>query len=334
MKKPLVGVVHNVPPGEGTPGYEASLDVIVQVTAVEDALGQLGYPCARIPFTRDLHAFLRLFRDTEPDVIFNLCETVDEDAALVSHPAAVFELMGIPFTGSPSKALMYSTDKGSAKQIMAASGICTPGFLVYDGSLSWNPEALGFPVIVKPRLEDASIGIEQDSVCEDPQALAKYLPPAHARFGELIVEEYIGGREFNLSVICCPEPKALPPAEIDYSSFPKGLYPILGYRAKWKADSPEYINSPRVFPPDLGDDLARDLEDRALRCFRLFHLRDYGRVDMRLTSGGDLSVLEINANPCLSPDAGFAAAFERSGGTYVQMIGTILESTLKRQVPP
>ncbi|MCK9230184.1 MAG: hypothetical protein M0Q23_03085 [Syntrophales bacterium] len=334
MKKPLIALVHNVPASEGAPGYAASLDVIVQLEAVEEALGHLGYPFSRVPFTRDLHAFLARFRETDAGVIFNLCETVDEDASLGPHPAAVFELMDIPFTGSSSQALMYSTDKGMAKLVMAASGINTPGFLVYDGHSPWNPHTLRFPVIVKPRFEDAGIGIDQESICEDPEALAKFLPLSQARFGECIVEEYINGREFNLSVICNPSPTPLPVAEIDYSSFPEGLYPILGYAAKWDVDSPEYVNSPRVFPADLDDDLAHDLEETALLCFRLFHLRDYGRVDMRLTSKGEISVLEINANPCLSPDAGFAAAFGQTGGTYAEMIGRILASALNRTSKP
>ncbi|MDD5475631.1 MAG: hypothetical protein PHU03_03855 [Syntrophales bacterium] len=324
MNKPLVALVHNVPVAKGSFGLAASMDVLDQMEAVGKALDNLEYPWKRIPFTRDFSAFVKQVVQDNIQIIFNLCETVDEEASLAAHPAAVFELMGIHFTGSPAKGLMLSTDKATAKLLMAASGIKTPAFIIHDGTVTCNIDTLSLPVIVKPRFEDASIGIDQESVFEDKERLMAELPVIQKRFGSLIVEEYIGGREFNVSLFGYPVPATLPVAEIDFSSFPETTYPILGYRAKWDASSFEYHNSPRVFPDHLPPSLLRSLEAAALECFRLFHLRDYGRVDMRVASGGDVYVLEVNANPCLAPDAGFAAAIEQAGISYAEMVDCIV----------
>jgi len=244
---------------------------------------------------------------------FNLCESVDEDPQLTWHPAALLELLGIPFTGSPSAAIMLTTDKLLAKRLMTTNGIRTPNYLVYIGQENFNTSTLRFPVIIKPRFEDASIGIDQESIFKEEKTLKSGLKEFSERFGHLLVEEYINGREFNISLLGHPVAKALPVAEINFSSFPEELYPIVGYRAKWEKNSFEYKHTPRVFPADLSQRLQKKLNDTALSCFHLFQLRDYGRVDVRMDSKERIYVLEVNANPCLSPDAGLAAASNKAG---------------------
>ncbi len=264
------------------------------------------------------------------EMAFNLCETVDENPQLAGHPAAVLELMGIPFSGSPSPAITLTTDKLMTKRLLKAKGIGSPNYLVYNGTAAFHAEALTFPVIVKPRFQDASIGIDQESVFSSVKELHAKVGKLFDRFGTLLVEEYIAGREFNISLLGHPSPKALPVAEIDFSGFPEGLFPIVGYKAKWDTSSPEYRHTARRFPEDLPDALRRGLEQTALECFRLFMLRDYGRVDVRVDQAGQIHVLEINANPCLSPDAGFAAAAERAGINYSKMVGHFLDFIIQR----
>ena len=205
-----------------------------------------------------------------------------------------------------------------------------PAYLTVNGTEAFDSAALRFPVIVKPRFEEASIGIDQESVFKDPVALTKKLDSFRVRFGSLIVEEYIAGREFNISLFGYPETQALPIAEIDFSAFPETLYPIVGYRAKWDKASFEYRHTPRRFPEKLPRELDRKLKATARRCFSLFMLRDYGRIDIRVDPHGRAYVLEVNANPCLSPDAGFAAAFRETGSTYSQLISDITDFTMKR----
>ena len=141
---------------------------------------------------------------------------------------------------------------------------------------------------------------------------------------QILVEEFVRGREFNVALFGYPEAQVLPLAEIDFGDFPAGLHRIVGYRAKWAVTSFEYLHTPRRFPADLPGALQADMGRLALDCFRLFGLRDYGRVDLRLDAAGRPYILEINANPCLSPDAGFAAAVAQSNRTYPAMIREFL----------
>jgi len=306
------------------------MDVLTQVEAIEGALSGLGHATARIPFTRELDGFISGIRAERVDLVLNLCETVDEDPTLAWHPAAVLELLGIAFSGSPSSALMLTADKVLTKRLLKASHIGTPDYRVYEGLKGFEPGGLKFPVIVKPRFQDASIGIDQESIFEDERSLLRGLEPFRARFGTLLVEEYIRGREFNISVFGYPTPTVLPLAEIDFSAFPQKLYHIVGYRAKWEKGSFEYHNTPRSFPDDLPWGLRSSLERTALDCFSLFMVRDYGRVDIRVDDQGRVYVLEVNANPCLSPDAGLAAAFRRTGLDYPQLVASLTEFAQQR----
>ncbi len=325
-----IGIIHNRPIPQGEPNWESSLDVMVQVEAIGAALGELGHTYATIPFDRDLAAFVAQLGREEVDIAFNLCESVDDDPLLIGHPAAVLELLGLPFTGSSAMALMLSTDKVLCKRAMQAAGIPTPGFFLYEGGRVALPPGLTFPLLMKPRWQDASIGIDQESLLRSPAGIEQALAAHYQRFGPLVVEEYLAGREFNVALLGYPEPRVMPLAEIDFTGFPAELFRIVGYRAKWDETSPEYSTTNRVFPDNLPAALAAELRRVAAECFHLFDLRDYGRVDMRLDGKGRVQVLEINANPCLSPDAGFAAAVTASGLDYTAMVGELLKLATKR----
>jgi D-alanine-D-alanine ligase len=330
MPKARIGIIHNEPVLAGKEFSEASHDVLVQVEAIEKVLMESGYPTARVPFTKNLKGFTQRMSEARVQAAFNLCETVDEDPQLAGHPAAVLELMGVPFTGSPSMALMLTTDKLMSKRLLRAKGMRTPDYLVYESLGSFNPGILTYPVIAKPRYQDASIGIDQGSVFKSKKELLDGIERLYAQFGTLIIEEFVDGREFNVSLIGYPRARVLPIAEIDFEQFPEGLFPIVGYRAKWERSSFEYNHTPRIFPMDLSPGLTATIENTALDCFRLFLLRDYGRIDLRMDKAGRIHVLELNANCCLSPDAGFAAAAERSGSSYSEMVIELLDSVMKR----
>jgi len=306
--------------------------VVAQVEAIERVLQHSGHSCVRLPFTRDVQGFSQSFKEHMPDIVFNLCETVDEDAHLIWHAAAVLELLGTPFTGSTSAALMLTSDKLLTKRLLKAREIRTPNYMVYDGSRGFSSALLKFPVIVKPRFEDASIGIDQESIFENEQVLRQGLEQFLSRFGPVLVEDYIPGREFNITLLGYPAARTLPIAEIDFSTFPENLYPIVGYRAKWEKTSFEYHHTPRMFPQNLPQWLSSKLERLALECFHLFMVKDYGRVDMRVDDHGKIYVLEVNANPCLSPDAGFAASAQEAGLDYSETIGMIAAFAMQRGI--
>ncbi|MFA4911297.1 MAG: ATP-grasp domain-containing protein [Desulfobacteria bacterium] len=330
VERRTIGIAYNEPVLTGHPFSEASLDVLSQVEAVENALGDIGISSVRIPFTKEVGLFVQRVDEEGIEMIFNLCETIDEDPRFAGHPASVMELIGIPFSGSPSIALMLTADKLLTKRLLKAGGIKTPKYRFYDNVTSFFPHTLNYPVIVKPRFQEASIGIDQDSLFTDEDQLRKGLPEFYERFGPVLVEEYIEGKEFNVSLLGYPLGRALPVAEIDFSNFPESLYPIVGYRAKWDIESFEYHNTPRRFPEWLPNDLMRKMERVALDCFRICMLRDYGRIDIRIDSKGKIYVLEVNANPCLSPNAGFAAAIDKEGMTYSDFVKDLLDFMTER----
>ena len=327
-----IGLIHNQPIPKGEPNWESSADVMVQVEAIGEALTGMGQAWSAIPFTRDLAGFTARVKAEGINLAFNLCESVDEDPLLIGHPAAVLELLGLPFTGSPSQALMLSTDKLLMKMVLRAAGLRTPGSFTYEGEELRRLPGLTYPLLMKPRWQDASIGIDQESIIRSPKELQPSLRHWYQSFGPLVVEEYLEGREFNLSLLGYPTPKIMPLAEIDFTGFPAGLFPIVGYRAKWDDSTTEYHTTNRVFPDNLPENLARAMRRLARECFQLFGLRDYARVDLRLDGRGRPHVLEVNANPCLSPDAGFAAAVARSGRDYSGMVAELLRM-VGRRVP-
>jgi D-alanine-D-alanine ligase len=303
-----IAIVYNRPAATGSANWQSSQDVLRQVEAVEQSFAELATPAVRLPFDRDLRTFLEVLRQEQVDAVFNLCESVDDNPHLGGHPAAVFELLGLPFTGSGSLALMLTTDKLLAKRQLSAAGLATPAYFTYDGDPSGPLPDMPLPAIIKPRFEDASIGIDQESVVFTAQELGAKLPDFYQRYGPLLVEQFITGREFNISLFGYPAPQVLPMAEIDFSSFPRELHRIVGYKAKWDENAFEFHHTPRCFPQDLPAVAEKNLRQAAAAAYQLFMLRDYGRIDVRMDEGGNVYVLEANANPCLSPDAGFVAA--------------------------
>lgn len=329
MTEERVGILYNEPLPQGTQGWEASRDVVVQAEAVAAAVKALGGQAYFLPFNGEPAALLSAVRQSRPDLVFNLCESVNEDPTLVGHPAAILELLGIPFTGSSAFALMLTTDKAASKLLLQGAGIRTPPFMLYDGRQGITSTNLHYPLLAKPRFEDASIGIEQDSIFRTHEELLVGVERLCRQHGPLIVEEYIAGREINVAVLGAqsggvPDFEVLAIAEIDFSAFPEGLYPIVGYRAKWQEDSFEYGHTPRFFPDDLPASVVAALHRDVSRCCQIFQLRDYGRVDIRLDAAMGIYVLEINANPCLSPDAGFSAAALHRGIDYTELVGRLL----------
>ena len=180
--------------------------------------------------------------------------------------------------------------------------------------------------------EDASVGVDEESVARDRGSLWAKLKALRKRFGdqEIMIERYIEGREFNVSVIASPEgPLVLPPAEMVFDSYGEGKERVVGYRAKWDTTSFEYRHTLRRFKFGSEDEpLLERVRKTAQRCFELFRLRGYARVDMRVDAEGRAQVIEVNANPCLSPDGGFAAAVERAGISSARMVKMILEDAV------
>ena len=308
-------------------------DIRKSVEAIEDSLKGLGYRTILYPLTEDgFNDFLKELSTTEAELIFNLCEAAFLNSAFEMNIAALLELYGLWFTGSPSLTLGVALNKGWTKALLRAASIDTPAYVVTETPLEELPHGLDFPLIVKPVSEDASLGIEPHSVVYSMDRLNEQIELVVEEYcQQALVERFIEGREFNLSVLGNGESaRMLPPSEIDFSNYPEGLPRICSYEAKWIEPSPLYRTTPPVCPAPVSDELCQRLSDVALRAYRVLGCRDYARVDIRLDEGGKLWVLEVNPNPDISADAGFARAAKAAGLEYQQMIGEIVNIALER----
>ena len=228
------------------------------------------------------------------------------------------------------ESLHVTTDKTRTKERLKAEGITTPAWSSGNGQtlpdLNFDP-----PYIVKPIREDASVGLYDDSIVHAGQNLPKVFREKSDCFGPCFVEQYIEGREFNVSLLAVNDGlQVLPVAEILFTGFPSRKPRIVGYDAKWEPGSFEYGNTPRTFEHPAGDaPLLNQLEIMSRRCWDIFDLRGYARVDFRVDKNSKPWVIEINANPCISPDAGFPAAVEQGGLSYTRMIECVLEDACR-----
>ena len=226
--------------------------------------------------------------------------------------------------------MFLTSNKRLAKQRLQSAGIPTPTWFAWQDLNRAVPMAAAGCYIIKSVWEHASVGLSEDSliVADDPATLRATLAERQQLLGgEGFIEAYIEGREFNLALLANEHgPEVLPPAEISFDGYPAGKLKIVDYRAKWDDQSFEYLHTPRrfTFPPEDALLLQR-LQTIAQQCWELFDLRGYARVDFRVDREGTPWVLEINANPCLSPDAGFAAAAHQAGLEYTQVIDRILK---------
>ncbi len=301
-------------------------DVLVQVDVVQQALARLGYAPAAVPLTLDLEAARQRLLHIRPAFVFNLVESVEGLGRLIHLAPALLDSLCLPYTGAGSQAMFLTSSKPLAKRFMSAAGIATPAW-VEAGPQGLPLATFPGPYIVKSVWEHASIGLDDSSVVDDPRRVAAVARRRQRRFGgEWFAEAFIDGREFNLALLGHGDAvKLLPPAEMQFVDYPAGKRRIVDYAAKWHAGSFEFVNTVRRFEFAAADRrLLAALETIARRCWRLFGLSGYARVDCRVDADGQPWVLEVNINPCLSPDAGMIAAAARAGLDPTAVVGRII----------
>jgi len=310
------------------------LDVLEQVQVVSDALGKMNHQVQVLPFTLNLAELSEKLQNARPTLVFNLVETVNGTGRLIHLAPALLDHLQIPYTGSATEAVFLTSNKVVAKQMLQAAGINTPRWFRHEDRHGGDLAGLDGTFIIKSVWEHASVGLDEGSVVQVHgwNSLRGEIERRRADMGgEVFAEAYIDGREFNLSVIADGkgDPQVLPAAEIRFDRFPEGKRRVVGYRAKWETESFEYLNTPRSFQ-FTGEDrpLLDELRETARRCWRLFGLRGYARVDFRVDGTGTPWVLEVNTNPCLSADAGFAAACREAGLSSDQMVARIIQGSL------
>lgn len=271
----------------------------------------------------------------EADLIFNLTESFAGDDTKEMHVAAYLDLLGMRYTGAGPHASFLAQDKALAKKMFAFHGIRTPYFATsYRGSIE-HAHDISFPLIVKPLSEDGSIGINANAVVDSVKELMERVQYIQDEFDSpAIIEEYIEGREIYAAILGSYEyAQALPLVELDFSKLPKGTPKIASYDVKFEKDAEAYKLTKSSVAEDLDEKTVELLTETALAAHRAVKLRDYGRIDMRLSSKGEVYVLEANPNPWLSSKQEFAMAAKASGLSYTQLIGEIVDLAMARYRP-
>jgi D-alanine-D-alanine ligase len=279
---------------------------------------------------KDERSLLELAR-VEADLVFNLTEAYAGDDAKEAHVAAFLDLLALPYTGAGPQALFLAQDKALAKKVFTFHGIRTPNFACsYRGRLD-HIDDLDFPMIVKPASEDGSVGIDAGSVVKTVKDMMERIALVHERFDcPVLIEEFIEGREIYVGVLGSEKPEALPPVEMDLSKLPKGMPRIAGKEVKWEKGTEAYDVTRSAIARDLPDELFRRIQETALAAYTALGLRDYGRIDLRVTPEGEIYVIEANPNPWLAPEAELAIAAAAAGRDYPKLIGEIADRALSR----
>ena len=324
-------ILHNAVSTDDSP---EDLDTLTQAKAIAESLCRLGHCPTTLSCSLDLAALRETLLECRPQLVFNLVESLGGTDSLSYLAAAVLDALGLPFTGNPTDALFTTNHKLMSKRIMQLAGLPTPHWLSEHGCGSDSDMApLEPPCIIKSVWEHGSRGLDDNNVIRegDTELIRHRLREFTARTGRPhFAEKFIDGREFNLPMLDSVDgPQILPVGEMDFSTFPADKPRIIGHQAKWHENSFEYNNTPRNFnfsEPDRP--LVEHLKRLALECWRLFGLRGYVRVDFRVDLAGQPWILEINTNPCLSPEAGYVAAMEEAGLVYDDAVRRIVQKAV------
>lgn len=312
----------------------SEIGVIEEKEDIQSALRAIGYETSIFNMSDDLDRFLAYIKAMQPDVIFNMVESLGDNAIHEMHVAGIYELLGISYTGSGPWTLGTCLNKARTKEILLHNGIPTARFLLVEHQDQLKPETLNlsFPMIVKPSAEDASVGIDNNSIVTTFAELTERVTMIIRKFREpAIIEEYIEGRELNVAILGNNPPVVLPISEIDFSKLPDGYPKIVTYEAKWMDGTAEYEGTQGICPAPLPVDVEMNVKNAALRAYKLMGCRDYARVDIRLSKDMKPFVLEVNPNPDLSDDAGYFRSARTYGMSYADAIGKIVGFAVDRR---
>ncbi|HET9636056.1 MAG TPA: hypothetical protein VFP26_09030 [Gemmatimonadaceae bacterium] len=302
---------------------------------LDQALAAAGHTSRRVVVDDEVEPLIEALKSSQPDLVFNLAESFRGKSALESNVAALLNLMNLRYTGSSPAGLILAGDKTLTKKVLAFHGIQSAKFAtMFRGQLDWAHQ-INFPLLVKPPQEDASLGITQKSVVHDVKELLDVISSTQQEYqSPVLVEEFIDGREFYVGVIGNSNAEALPIIELDFSKFPAGLPKIASWEAKWGDEGDEkgaeFEGTQSIFPTDLSEQLTQKIQRVAVDAFQALRLRDYGRIDLRVTADEEVYVIEANPNCYLEKNSEFARAAEKSGLAYPALISRIIELATAR----
>jgi D-alanine-D-alanine ligase len=319
-------VEHEIKELDFIPYFEVEeLTPMEEYEIMAEKLSKRGFQAYALNIFDDLRILLKDINSNKPDVIFNFMELYQENSRLEMNIVGMLELLGIPYTGAPPMALANCQSKVLAKRILNSYGIRTARFIMIKKAQHSYRHNLRYPLIIKPAFEDASVGIENNSIVEDGRSLKERVNYVLSIYQQpALVEEFIEGRELNVAVMGDKEPQALPISEIDFSEMPDHLYNIVSYQAKWDPNHEAYHKTIPSCPAQLTKRIEKEAKEIAVDAFKIMGCRDYARIDMRLSRDNKLYVLEVNPNPDLTESAGFMRSAEAAGYNYVSALKKII----------
>ena len=301
------------------------------VPQVARTLRRLGHRVSVLGVHGDVKRLIAGLSRRKPELVFNLMEMFGDNVFGDIPVTGLLDLLGLRYTGSGPGELYLSQDKGLTKKLLAFEDILYPRYAVFSRQAAFETGGnLRMPLFVKPLRSDASLGIGGKSLVHDAVALMERVAAIHKELEDsALAEEYIEGREFYVGVFGNSQPKALPPVEVDFTGFPEGVPKVMDSKAKWDERSKEYKGTKSVIA-NLPDELRARLQKVAVDAYRALRVKDYGRVDLRLTETGEIYVLEVNASCYLEKSSEFAMAATASGLDYPRLIERIVNLATER----
>lgn len=299
------------------------VSVMENVRQVQTSLKRLGHSTSLVPVL--MHDVRWLSKLQRCDLVFNLIEGIGGVACYEDWSVGALELIGVPFTGCRASAITLCHRKHVANTLLDRAGVPVPPFAI--ARRNQLPTGLRLPVIVKPSGEDASVGIENGAVCATKKAVKERLARISEQWEEVLVQEFVDGREFYVGFL---GQQVLPISEVSFDTLADGYWRIVSYAAKWVEDSPEYKGTVPVCPAVVEPDLAENIVDVARLAWETLGGEGYGRVDLRVGPDGEPWVLEVNPNPDLSTNAGFAGMARVLGWDYDMLVARVVEEAVDR----
>ncbi len=302
-----------------------------QMSDIENYVKEFFTDVASLAVDKNVFKTVDEISKFNPDAILNFVESVEGISYYEYCMAGLYELLGYNYTGNIPSTLGNCLNKERTKEILYSNGIRTPRAITLSAKQKFTNKDinLNYPVILKLADEDASIGISEHSVVDNYKDLRKHFTFLAKTYNKkVIIEEYIEGRELNCAVL---GDKVLPVSEIDFTGLPKNLPKIVTYDGKWIEDSTYYNYTKPVCPANIDSKTKDKVEKLAIESYKVLNCRDYARVDVRLANDGTPYVIEINPNPDVSSDSGFARAAAASGMTYNKLLFNIVNFALDRK---
>ncbi|KKU91961.1 MAG: D-alanine-D-alanine ligase [Microgenomates group bacterium GW2011_GWA1_48_10] len=308
----------------------ADEDSVKTALEIQNNLNTLGLETELLEITENNQADILAHKT---DIFFNQSFGLGSIPKTESDVAELLDQTGLPYTGSNSEAIILTTDKIGTKKLILQNNLPTPNFQIFKSTHDRPHPKLHYPLIVKPASEDCSIGIDDNSVVSDlPSLQAKILELSKTYPGPYLVEEYIAGRELNVTIFGNGDAAvALPISEILFDARFANRPKIISFAGKWEETSEDYRGTSEAkCPAELSPDVKARVEEIALIAFKLTGCSDYARVDIRLSLQGDPFILEVNANPAIGATDGAVRSAKASGLTYQHFLQSILEFALLR----